>query len=108
HAGAHQRCAVDSREFGRHSRQSLSRRNQIFGVTAIERNSRGEQGHSAGKKLAAPAVIAITAVASVPANADALTSFPRLYPLAHVINDTQAFMPRHTRILNTWPESFLD
>ncbi len=68
----------------------------------------GEQVHGAGKKLAAPAVIAITAVASVPANADALASFPRLHPLAHVINDTNDFMSRHTRILNTWPESFFD
>jgi hypothetical protein len=53
-------------------------------------------------------VIAITAVASVPANADALASFPRLDPLAHAINDTNDFMSRHTRILNTWPKSFFD
>ena len=108
YARAHQRRAVDGREFVRHKRQRFCRRNHVFGVAAIERNSRGEQGHSAGKKLAAPAVIAITAVATVPANADALASFPRLHPLAHAINDTNDFMSRHTRILNTWPKSFFD
>jgi len=91
-----------------YKRQRFCRRNHVFGVAAIERNSRGEQGLSAGKKLAVPAVIAITAVAAVPANADALASFPRLYPLAHAINHTNDFMSGNTRILNTWPKSFLD
>jgi hypothetical protein len=53
-------------------------------------------------------VITITAVATVPANADALASFPRLHPLAHRINDTNDFMSRNTRILNTGPMSFFD
>jgi hypothetical protein len=107
-ARAHQRRTVDGREFLRHKRQRLSRRNHVFPVAAIERNSRGEQGHGAGKKLAAPAVIAITAVATVPANSDALASFPRLHPFADGINDTNYFMSRYTRILDTGPESFFD
>ena len=53
-------------------------------------------------------MIAITAVATVPADADALPSFPWLHPLAHAINDTNDFMSRHTRILDTWPKSFFD
>src|SRR5262249_47206527 len=99
---------VDRREFDRHERQRLSRRNHVFGIAAIERNSRGEQGHAAGKKLAAPAMIAITAVATVPTNADALASFPRLHSFTHGINNTNYFMSRHTRILNTGPKSFFD
>jgi hypothetical protein len=53
-------------------------------------------------------MIAITAISTVPANADALASFPRLHPLAHGINDAYYFMSRHARILNTWPETFFD
>ena len=53
-------------------------------------------------------MIAITTVTAVPANSDALASFPRLYPLAHAIDDTNDFMSRHTRILNTGPKSFFD
>jgi hypothetical protein len=86
----------------------LSWRNHVFAVPAIERNSRGEQSLSAGKKFAAPAMITITAISTVPANADALASFPRLHPLAHGINDTYYFVSRHARILNTWPETFFD
>src|SRR5204862_3427902 len=96
HARAHQRCAVNGREFVGHKGQRLSRRNHVFGIAAIERNSRGEQIHSACKELATPAVIAITAVAAVPANADALTGFPWLHPLTHGINNTNYFMSRHT------------
>jgi hypothetical protein len=44
----------------------------------------------------------------VPANADALTSFPWLHPLAHAINNTNDFMARHAGILNAWPKSFFD
>jgi hypothetical protein len=86
----------------------LSRRNHVFGVAAIERNSCGEQALRAGEKLTAPAVIAITAVASVPADADALASFPRLHRLAHGIDDANDLVSWYTRILNTGPESFFD
>jgi hypothetical protein len=53
-------------------------------------------------------VITITAVAPVPANADALASFPRLHAFAHSVNDTNDFMSGDTRILNPWPKSFFD
>jgi putative heme-binding domain-containing protein len=43
-----------------------------------------------------------------PANADTLTSFPRLYSLTHAINDANNFVSRDPRILNTWPMSFFD
>src|ERR1051325_11142477 len=85
HTSAHQRCAINCREFIRHTRQRLSRSNHVFGVTTIERNSGGEQCLGARKKLAAPAVVAIAAVTTVPANADALTGFPRLHAVAHGI-----------------------
>src|ERR1700756_118319 len=108
YARAHQRRAVNGREFIRHKRQRLSRRNHVFSVAAIERNSRGEQGHRARKELATPAMIAIAAIPAVPTNTDSLAVLPRLHPLAHAINDTNDFMSRHTRILDTGPESFLD
>jgi hypothetical protein len=86
----------------------LSRSNHVFGIPAIERNSCGEQCLGAGKKFAAPAVIAITAVASVPAYPDALATLPWLHALADDVNDTNNFMSRNTGILNTWPKSFFD
>src|ERR1700746_3816300 len=108
YARAHQRRAVNSREFIRHKRQRLSRRNHVFTVAAIERNSRGEQGTRPAKKPATPPMIAIAAIPAVPTNTDSLAVLPRLHPLAHAINDTNNFMSRHTRILDTGPESFLD
>jgi hypothetical protein len=108
YARAHQRRAVNDRELLGHKRQRFSRRNHVFAVAAIERNPRDEQRHSAGKKLASPALITITAVATVPANADALASFPRLHAFADSVNDTNDFMSRNSRILNTWPMSFFD
>jgi hypothetical protein len=80
----------------------------VFAVATIERNSRDKQGHSAGNKLAAPTVIAITAVATVPPNADSLASFPRLHAFADSIDNSDYFMSWHTRILDTGPESFFD
>jgi hypothetical protein len=53
-------------------------------------------------------MVAITAVATVPANANALPIFPWLHPFAHAINDTNYLVSRHARILDTRRESFFD
>jgi hypothetical protein len=53
-------------------------------------------------------MIAITAVAAVPTYANALTTSPRFHSFAHRIHNSDDFMPWHTRILNSWPKSFLD
>jgi hypothetical protein len=60
------------------------------------------------KKLAAPAMVAITAVAAVPTDPDALATFPWLHSFAHGIHNSNHLMSRHARILNTGPESFFD
>ena len=53
-------------------------------------------------------MIAITAVTAVPTNTDALASSPRLHPFADNIDDSNDLVSRHTRILDTGPESFFD
>jgi hypothetical protein len=44
----------------------------------------------------------------VPTNADALAVFPWLHPIAYGIHNSNDLVSRHTRILNTRLESFLD
>src|SRR5438093_9323278 len=108
HARAHQRRTIHSREFVRHTRQRFPGRDHVFGITAVERDAGRQQRDFACKELALPAVIAIAAVAAVPANPDALASLPWLHAFAHSVNNSNHLVSRHTWILNTRPESFFD
>jgi len=69
---------------------------------------RPQQFYLAGKEIAPPAMIAIPAVAAVPTNPNPLASSPRLHAFANSINNSNDFVSRYTRILNTGPKSFLD
>ena len=53
-------------------------------------------------------MIAIPAIAAVPANTDALTGFPWLHSFSYGIDNSDDLVPRHARILNTGPEPFFD
>jgi hypothetical protein len=53
-------------------------------------------------------MVAIAAVAAVPANTHALASFPRFHSFAHGIDNSNDFVSRHTWIFNTRPVSFFD
>ena len=53
-------------------------------------------------------MVAIAAIPAMPANTDALATFPWLHSFADSIDNSNDFVSRHTRILNTGPESFLD
>jgi hypothetical protein len=53
-------------------------------------------------------MIAITTVASVPTNADALPGFPRLHTFTHEIDNADHLVSRHTRILNSGPLALFD
>ena len=80
----------------------------MFGVTAIERNSGREQRYISRKEIAAPAMVAVSAVSTMPANPNPLTILPWLHSFTDKIDNSDDFMSRHTRILNTWPRSILD
>jgi hypothetical protein len=108
YACTHQRRTLEGGEFLRDKGKRLSWRKHVLGVAAIERNSRGEQVHRAREKLAAPAMIAVTAVAGVPSHTHALAGSPRLDTFAHRVDDADHFVSGYTRILNTWPKSFFD
>src|SRR5947208_16584928 len=53
-------------------------------------------------------MVAITTVTAVPADPDALATFPWLHSLAHKVDSSDDFVSGHTRILNTGPLAFLD
>src|SRR5947207_1312616 len=74
--GAHEWRAFDRRQIFRHQRQRRRGSEHILGVTAVERNPGSEQSHLAGKEIAPPARIAVSAMSSVPAHANSLTRFP--------------------------------
>ena len=54
------------------------------------------------------AMVAIATVPAVPADPDALATFPWLHSFAQKIDNSNDLMSRHTRILNTGPEPFFD
>src|SRR5262249_24344435 len=99
---------VDGRKFVGHTCQRLSRGNHVFSVAAIERDAGRQQRHRARKKLASPAMIAIAAITAVPTNTDSLAVLPRLHTFADSIDNSDHLMSRHTRILDTGPESFFN
>ena len=53
-------------------------------------------------------MIAITTVACVPTDTDALSGFPRLHTFTHNIDNADYLVARHTRILNSRPVAFFD
>ena len=53
-------------------------------------------------------MVAITAVAAVPADADTLTILPWLHAFPYTIDNSNYLVSRHARILDTRPESLFD
>src|SRR5713101_6662989 len=90
YAGAHQRRAINRREFVRRKRQCLRGRNHILGVPAVERNTGGKQRHRAREEFATPAMVAIAAVPAMPTNPDALAILPWLHVPAHADTESRA------------------
>ena len=53
-------------------------------------------------------MIAITTVAAVPTDTDALADFPRLHSFTKQIDNSNHLVSRYTRILKAGPEPFLN
>src|SRR5437588_8552059 len=89
-------------------RQRLSRRGHVFRVTAIVGNSSREQSDLAGEEITAPAVVAIAAMSTVPADADSLAGGPFRDRGTDRIDNSDDFMSRYSRILNPRPRPLFD
>src|SRR5205823_14554842 len=74
--GAHERSAIDRRQILRHCRQRFGRSDHVVRITAIERNPGCQQRYLAREEIAPSAIIAISAVPTMPSNANSLTGCP--------------------------------
>jgi hypothetical protein len=71
----------------------------------------GDAGHQrfgfAGEGVAAPASVAVAAIAAVPANADALANGPSVDAPAGGIDEANDLVARHARIMDVREQAFL-
>src|SRR5438309_1662032 len=64
--------------------------------------------HGAGEEVAAPAIVARTAVAGMPTDANALARFPAGHARADGVNDAGDFVAGYARVLQAGPVTVLD
>src|SRR5438874_11791256 len=105
---AHQWRPLNGVQIVRHRREGFRRCEHVFGISAIERDSSREQFHLAGKEIAAPTGIAMSAMRSVPSNARPLPRFPIRNVGPDSINHADHLMAGNSRILDPGPESIFD
>src|SRR2546423_10856924 len=105
---AHKWRALNWVQIVRHKRERFRGCDHVFGITAIERDSGREQFHLAGKEIAAPTRIAMSAMRSVPSNARPLPRFPIRNVGPDSINHADHLMAGNSRILDPGPESIFD
>src|SRR5437879_3225710 len=102
--GAHERRAFHRRQIFRHQRQRSRRGCHVFGVTAVEGNPGRQQRYLTGEEIAAPAGITMSAMSSVPADANSLTRFPFRDARPNGVNDSDDLMSGNSLILNARPD----
>src|ERR1051326_2662799 len=100
--------SVGGRQVIGHQGNGDSRRDHVFGITAVERNACDLERDLAAKEIAAPASIAIPAVPTMPADTDALTFFPLRDTCADCIHNANDFVAGNSWKLHTWPVTFFD
>jgi hypothetical protein len=91
---------LDKRQVGRHERNPAGGRNQILGVAAVEGHT-SDLSADARKKVAPAAVVAVAAMAGVPADSDLLARLPSQDISTNRIDHARDFMAWNTGILNT-------
>src|SRR5215813_4703444 len=89
----------------RHPRQRHLRSDNIVGVPTVITDARHPQV-LAGHVIAAPARLALAAMAAIKAQADALPNFPLSHAVANRIYQTNHLMPRHPGVRD-WKQTFL-
>jgi hypothetical protein len=106
HACAHERRGIDRRKSVRDPSQRAGGHNDVFGISTIVCDTWDLERNLTGNKIAAPARIAVAAVAAVPADPHALPWLPSDNALTERIDSPGDFMSRYARVLNPRPQSF--
>jgi hypothetical protein len=96
-ARAHERRRFFGGEIVRDARQRRRRADQVLGVAAIDGHPR-DRHVLASDEVAAPAGLAVAAVASEPADSDSLARLPATHAVAHGIDDTGHLVPGNARV----------
>src|ERR1043166_911003 len=106
-ACAHERPRFFGWKFVRDPRQRFRRRDHVLGVTAIKIDPR-DLAINAHSEIAATALVTHKIMAAVPADADALVSFPVRHVISQGIDAPRNFMSWHTWILQPRPQTVFD
>src|ERR1017187_3296734 len=106
-AGAHQRRRFHRGQLLGHPRQRFGARDGVIGIAAVAGDAGDVCGRLAGEEVSAPAVIAVPAVSSVPAQTGALAGRPSGHAGADSIYNPDDLVPGNPRVRYTRKVSFL-
>ena len=106
-ARAHERPGFLGRQFVGNRRHRFRWCDHVFGISTVEIDA-GDLTINAHGEISALALRANETMSAVPAHTDALTFLPFDYVLADRIDASSDFMTRHTRILNSRPQTLFD
>ena len=104
--GAHQRGRLDGRQVGGHERDRAGGGDHVLAVAAVIRDA-GDLAAHAGEELAAAAVVAIPAIAAVPADAHPLARLPAGDAGADRVDHPGHLMAGNPRVLNSREQPLL-
>ena len=106
-ARAHERPGFLGRQFVSNRRHRFRWCDHVFGISTVEIDA-GDLTINAHGEISALALRANETMSAVPAHTDTLTFLPFDYVLADRIDASSDFMTRHTRILNSRPQTLFD
>src|SRR5438067_2066950 len=95
--GAHERSRLCHRQFGRHKGNRARWGDHVFPVAAIEANA-GDLTAHAGEEIPAAAVLAVPAVATVPADTNLLACLPLWHARSDRVDHARHFVTGNPRI----------
>ena len=103
--GADERTGIDRGEVIRYGCQGLEGRDHVIGIAAVVGNP-GNQEVYTGDEVAAPAGLAMAAMAAVSTDADALAGFPFGHVRSECIDHAGDLVSWDTGVTNARPASF--
>jgi hypothetical protein len=106
-SGAEQRRGFGRRQIIRHQSHRFCRDHHVFGVTSIKADA-SDLSELAKNEITTAARVALKAVPAVPSHAYPLTGLPQGNVCANRIDASGNLVARHSRILNSRPETFFD
>ena len=106
-SGTHQRSTFHQVESLGHASKSLLWSHHIFRIAPVITNS-CNFAFLAIDKISYATKFTLETMAAMPANPDPITTVPLIHFSSHFIDITRYFMPRNSRVSNSWPQPIFD